>query len=326
MSKQDIKIELVKLLADGQFHSGEELGNLFGMSRAAIANHMKALSEFGLDIFSVTGRGYKLAKDLSLLDKNKILGHLAVDTDIETHTLIDSTNEYLLQAVRNQTELADGHTVLAECQLAGRGRRGRTWQSPFGSHIYFSQYRIIEDGLSAAAGLSLAVGLAVKKACERFTNKQVDLKWPNDVLSEQKKLAGVLIEAEGQSDGVCHLIVGIGINIDMPEKAAKEIEQPWTDMVQLSEQELDRNQFVAELMNELDKVVIEYRNARLDNLYLEWNKANAFKDDLVNISSNTQVKEGICLGIDNTGALLIENTTTKKVEKIFGGEVSLRKK
>ena len=112
----------------------------------------------------------------------------------------------------------------------------------------------------------------------------------------------------------------------MPEKAAKEIEQPWTDMLQLTEQGLDRNLFVAQLMVELDKVVEEYRASRLENLHHDWNMANAFKGSLVNISSNTSVKEGMCLGIDSTGALLVENTSTKKIEKIFGGEVSLRKK
>ena len=326
MAKVDTKIELAKILADGEFHSGEHLGKLFGVSRAAIANHIKSLSDLGLDIYSVSGRGYKLSKDIALLDSKAILNSCDNSLSVETHTVIDSTNEYLLKQIRDHNTLPDAHTVVAECQIAGRGRRGRVWQSPFGSHIYFSQYRIMEDGLSAAAGLSLAVGLAVKNACEQYTTANIALKWPNDVLSDNKKLAGILIEAEGQSDGLCHLIIGIGINVDMPIKAGSEIDQPWTDMTMLSGQTIDRNRFVASLMNELDKVVAEYRASRLENLYKDWNANNAFKDSAVTISSNSQVKEGICKGIDSSGALLIQNTDSDKLEKLFGGEVSLRKR
>ena len=325
MAKVETKVAIAKILSDGEFHSGETLGKHLGISRAAIANHIKSLSSLGLDIYSVTGRGYKLSSNIELLDSNKINSFLNKFHEIDTYSIIDSTNEYLMNKIRGDEKLINGHSVIAECQTAGRGRRGRTWQSPFGSHVYFSQYRIIEDGLSAAAGLSLAVGIAVRRACARVITHNIELKWPNDVLADGKKLAGVLIEAEGQSDGQCHLVIGIGINFDMPAKYAEEIEQEWTDLKLLAGKTIDRNFFVAGLLEELDDILDEYKENRLENLVAEWNLANAFKDMDVEVSSNTLVKSGSCIGIDSSGALLLESHQSGKIEKIFGGEVSLRK-
>ena len=190
--------------------------------------------------------------------------------------------------------------------------------------LYFSQYRSMEDGLAAAAGLSLAVGLAVQRACYETYPTDYRLKWPNDILVNGKKLAGILVEAEGQSDGACHLVIGIGININMPEDAAKEIDQPWTDLTKLTNHNIDRNELVKLLIKHLDLVIAEYRENRLDNLVDDWNRLNAYRDASVRVLSTSNEKRGKCLGIDASGAMLLEDPTTKTVTKIFGGEVSLR--
>lgn len=325
MSRSDTKITIAKILADGEFHSGQALGELLGISRAAVANHIKSLSQLGLDIYSVTGRGYKVSNIIELLDQNKIVKSLAANVPLETFSIIDSTNEYLMKKLRAEQKLDDAYTVVAECQTAGRGRRGRKWQSPFGSHLYFSQYRTLEDGLTAAAGLSLAVGIAVQRACQMLIAEKVELKWPNDVLVQGKKLAGVLIEAEGQSDGQCHLVIGVGINFDMPAKQAEEIDQPWIDLRTLAGSKPDRNQFVALFIEQLNEVIEEYKQHRLDNLTQVWNELNAFAEQEVEIISVSNSKIGICKGIDSTGALLLA-TDQDKLERIYGGEVSLRKK
>jgi len=324
MTRRDTKIDVARVLADGKFHSGEELGAMFGVSRAAIASHIKTLSKLGLDIYSVSGKGYKLAKNLELLDAKTITPHLDDPKLVELHTIIDSTNEYLLQLIRSKESIPSGHTVVAECQTAGRGRRGRQWQSPFGSHIYLSQYRTMEDGLAAAAGLSLAIGLAVKNACEHFVAEEIELKWPNDVLCQGRKLAGVLIEAEGQSDGTCHLIIGIGINVDMPADIADKIDQPWVDLNQLTERPLNRNKFLVVLLRELESLYSEFQQNRLNCLVETWNKSNAFSQKAVDLISSNSIKTGKCLGIDSSGALLLEDMITGEVQKIYGGEVSLR--
>lgn len=328
MSKSEMKAKIAAALADGNFHSGEELGQLFGVSRTAISNHIKVLVELGLDIFSVHGKGYRLAESIKLLDKNFIGEAIGKPNSIDVFPIIDSTNEFLMSKIRRNKDLslslADGHTVLAECQTSGRGRRGRTWISPFGSHIYFSQYRKMEEGLAAAAGLSLAVGVAVKAACEAITGVELQLKWPNDILYKGQKVAGILVEAEGQSDGVCHLVIGIGINIDMPVDSGSKIDQSWTDLKTLADVDVDRNAIAIALCKQLNIVMEEYRVNRLDNLYLKWNQANAFKDKVVNIISNKSQQMGRCLGIDQSGALILENISDSRRFKVFGGEVSLR--
>ncbi len=334
----DAKLVILRALADGKFHSGQTLGEQLGITRAAIAKHVKQLMELGLDIYSVTGKGYKLAEAFTLLNHQNIRKEYDQDISLDVFPVIDSTNAYLMRQIRQDKMLTDGHTVLAECQTAGRGRRGRSWISPFGSHIYLSRYYQTSEGLGEAAGLSLAVGVAVAEAINKVINKAVGnnycgnknnklakLKWPNDVLIEDKKIAGVLIEAEGQSDGICHLVVGIGININMPKIAAEGIDQPWTDLNSHTTVKIDRNEFSVILLKELDNVMQEYRINKLNNLADEWNNNNAYKGKVVNIIGIKDSKSGKCIGIDQTGALLIEEIKTKGTFRVFGGEVSLRK-
>ncbi|GHB80143.1 bifunctional ligase/repressor BirA [Psychrosphaera saromensis] len=322
----DNKHKIVQILSDGEFHSGEVIGEQLGISRAAVSGHIKSLSNIGLDIFSITGKGYQLAGGLSLLDLKKIKQNCSVNNELELFPVIPSTNEYLMGLIKSKTDLSDGHTILAECQTQGKGRRGRTWQSPYGSHVYLSQYRTMDSGLSAASSLSLAIGLAVLNTINAFSNKKCELKWPNDLLVEGKKIAGILVEAEGQADGVCHLVIGVGINIDMPKASALDIEQPWTDLNTITDNTIDRNQFIAKLLEQLESVYQEYSDNRLDNLANQWNQNNAFVNQIVELRSTSKVQVGKCLGIDTSGALLLEDLTTKVISKIFGGEVSLRKK
>lgn len=323
MSKPDNKIAIAKALSDGQFHSGEQLGKELGISRAAIAKHVKSLTQLGIDIFSVTGKGYRLAEPFNLIDKNRLVELCGNSLNIEVHGIIDSTNQRLMDLIRSNTPIADGLTVISECQTAGRGRRGRTWVSPFGSHIYLSRYFKSHEGLSEIAALSLVIGIAISNAIERYTGVSTSLKWPNDVMVNNKKLAGVLVEAEGQSDGFCHLVIGIGININMPLESADAITQPWTDLQMLSKKIIDRNEFIAVLLAELDKVIGRFKQDKLAQLYKVWNSKNAYDGDIVNITTGDRVKSGRCLGIDESGALLIEDESG--ISRIYGGEVSLRK-
>lgn len=324
MAKTDTRMRIADILADGEFHSGQVIGEALGISRAAVANHVKLLSEMGLDIYSVQGKGYKLANHLDLLNQTLIQQNCKTQTPLDVLTIVDSTNTYLMNRIREQQNLADGYSVVAECQTAGRGRRGRVWQSPFGSHVYLSQYRIMEDGLAAASAMSLAIGIAVVRACNKFVTKNIGLKWPNDVLCEGKKLAGILVEAEGQSDGACHLIIGVGVNVAMPEADAKAIDQPWIDLSSLSDEDFNRNVFIAELLDQIDAVVAQYRVDRLDTLVNEWNNLNAFDQKNVRIITAQNEKLGLCLGIDNSGALLLQNPVDGTIQKLFGGELSLR--
>ena len=321
----DTKKKIITLLSSGQFVSGEWLGSELGISRAAVAKHMKSITDLGLDVFSVTGKGYRLAEPLQMLNTDRITKFYKGTKNIHVSSVIDSTNQFIMELLRSDHDLIDGTSVLAECQTQGRGRRGREWISPFGSHLYLSRYYKSYEGLSAVSGLSLAIGIAIVRTVQQLTGVEAKLKWPNDVLVNDKKLSGVLVEAEGQSDGVCHLVVGIGLNVLMPESSASKIGQPWTDLNSISVDEIDRNELAGKLLGELDAVMAEYRENKLTNLLKEWNSKNAFKNQLVTVTTGNNTKTGRCVGIDENGALILSHVETNAQFKIYGGEVSLRR-
>ena len=195
MTLTPIRQTLITLLSDGQFHSGEQLGEQLGISRAAVSKHMAALKELGLDLFSLTGKGYRLAVPMALYDEAQLQA-LAPMAPVHCFPVIDSTNQYLLERVN---QLSSGESCLAECQTAGRGRRGKPWVSPFGCQLILSMYWRLEQGMAAAMGLSLAVGVAVVQALESLGYPGVELKWPNDLYYQGRKLAGILVEMSGSA-------------------------------------------------------------------------------------------------------------------------------
>lgn len=326
-----VKEHLIKSLASGQFISGQVLGEELGISRTAIAKHVKALTEMGLDIYSVTGKGYKLAQPLYLLEKDKIITLL---TDclhneqnneanlplVEVHSLIDSTNDYLMRRLPNQ--LSQGQVCLAEYQSAGRGRRGRQWISPFGSQIYLSMYWYLEQGLSAAMGLSLVTALAVSDAVKAHSDVQVQLKWPNDIYLDGVKLAGILIDLEGQALEPSHSVIGIGLNLHIPEESGKLIEQKWTDLQSHSKVEIDRNGLSAQLIACLQQRLLQYQQGGLAPMLDEWHNHDAFLGKRVKLITGDRTTHGICRGVNSQGALLLE--VNGQIQPIYGGEVSLR--
>lgn len=320
---------LIKALASGEFVSGQEIGAQLGISRAAISKHVKALVNMGLNIFSVTGKGYKLAQPLYLLNKHKILSLISEETnnskkqwspEIEVHNLIDSTNDYLMRRLPNQ--LTQGQVCLAEYQSAGRGRRGRQWISPFGSQIYLSMYWCLEQGLSEAMGLSSLTALAVSDAIFTISGVQVQFKWPNDIYIDGVKLAGILIDLEGQALEPSHSVIGIGLNLDIPDEEAEKISQRWTDLQKHSKTKIDRNALSAQLISCLYARLQQFQSEGLTTMLDEWHAHDVYLNKPVKLITGERIVKGICRGINSQGALLLE--TNGQVKTIYGGEVSLR--
>lgn len=323
MSK-NIKEELIQSLATGQFISGQELGDRLGVTRAAIFNHIKKLTAMGLDIFSVTGRGYKLAQPLELLDPLQIQQHLQKlsleQHVVEVHRVIDSTNSYLLRKIPNN--IIKGQTCIAEYQQSGRGRRGRQWLSPFGSHIYLSQYWPLEQGMSEAMGLSLVIGIAISEVVQEYVPAKVQLKWPNDIYIEEQKVAGILIELEGQAQGLSHCVVGVGLNIQMPISVGKQIEQPWTDLVSHCADKIDRNKLVAKIIYSINKFLVINQNSGFASLLERWHNRDVFLNKRVRVITGDKESVGIYRGVNAQGGMLLE--VNGKETPFYGGEVSLR--
>ena len=320
------KLAILNALNQGGFVSGQALGEQLGISRAAISKHVQSLQDMGLDIFKVTGKGYRLNNYAGLLNQSKIQQHYtalgAQTASVEVHPIIDSTNSELMRRIQSKTELESGTVIVAEMQQAGRGRRGRVWQSPFGANLYYSYFWRLDDGIQAAMGVSIAVGLAVYDAIKTLYSIEVELKWPNDIYLNKQKLAGVLVELDGQPQGPCQLVIGIGINLQMPQSFSQHIDQAWTDLSQHAQQ-LDKNQLVASLTYYLEQRLVQYRQTGLHAMYEQWNSLNAFAGECVELNTGHRSWRGICEGIDPQGGIRIRQDG--EVKSYYGGEVSLRK-
>src|SRR5476651_1555534 len=245
-----VPLHLVAILADGEFHSGEQLGGELGMSRAAINKHIQTIRDWGLDIFTVPGKGYSLPSPIQLLDEGKILAALP-EGRVNVLPVIDSTNQYLLERI---TQLTSGDACVAEYQQAGRGRRGRKWFSPFGANLYFSMYWKLDQGPSAAMGLSLVIGIVMAEVLQKLGAEDVRVKWPNDLYLKDRKLAGILVELTGKTGDAAHLVIGAGINLKMREPASDSIDQGWINL-QEAGVNIDRNQLTATLLQEQDGLI-----------------------------------------------------------------------
>lgn len=308
---------LLAVLADGAFHSGEQIGAELGISRAAISQQIKSLRLLGLEIFSITGKGYRLNTPLQLLNRESIQQHLN-DVPVHTCAVIDSTNQYMMAQLDRWQK---GECLLAETQTAGRGRRGRQWHSPFGSQFIMSMYWRLDDGPSAAMGLSLAIGVAVVQALESVGYRDLSLKWPNDIYMARRKLAGILVEMSAAVGGICHLVIGVGVNLNLPDAVIAQLDQP---CAHLAEQPVvvDRNQLSATIIRALRNALALFEKQGLTAFLMDWNRLDIFMQQPVKVLLGSQVIHGIYCGIDGQGNMLLQDL--EGMHKFVGGEISLR--
>lgn len=240
----------LRRLADGRFHSGEEVARELGRSRAALSEALKRAPGMGIEIFSVRGRGYRLAEPIEFLDQAEVNRALAdAGVRVEVVDEVDSTSTRLLaMAAAGATS---GTCLAAEWQSAGRGRRGRSWVSALGGSLTFSLLWRFERGAGHLAGLSLAVGAAAARALAACGVERVQVKWPNDVVVDFRKLAGILVETSGEMQGPSVAVIGIGVNYRLGAGALEHIDQPVTDVARTSSRVPSRGALLATLLTEL---------------------------------------------------------------------------
>ncbi|CAI1209784.1 bifunctional biotin--[acetyl-CoA-carboxylase] ligase/biotin operon repressor BirA [Serratia grimesii] len=317
MKDTKVPLKLIAILADGNFHSGEHLGELLGMSRAAINKHIQTIREWGLDVFTVPGKGYSLPSPIQLLDVERILSQLT-DKRVTVLPVVDSTNQYLLDRI---TELQSGDACVAEYQQAGRGRRGRQWISPFGANLYLSMFWRLDQGPAAAMGLSLVIGIVMAEVLKDLGAEDVRVKWPNDLYLNDRKLAGILVELTGKTGDAAQLVIGAGINLAMRETNANAINQGWINL-QEAGINIDRNELAATLLNELRQSLRQFEIDGLAPFIARWRALDNFIDRPVKLLIGEQQIFGIARGIDQQGALLLDQNGV--IKPFIGGEISLR--
>jgi len=319
-------IDLIRLLSDGRFHSGEELGREIGVSRAAIWKAVVKLRAMGATIFAVRGRGYCLESRLELLQRDKIVSLLLPTVreklqSLEVFDALDSTNSYLLREI--DSDWCAPQVCIAEYQFSGKGRRGRSWESPIGANLYLSLYYPFQRGIAALGGISLATGLAVRRVVAGCGVTGVGVKWPNDLVCQGRKLGGVLIEVAGDPLTECGLVVGVGLNYQMPHSV--NITQPWIDMSEIMGGELvAKHQLAASLIDELVVLVASFEEQGFEHFQQEWSEADVVSGREIELLIGDKKIVGIACGIDKHGAIQLADLVTGEVSSYHSGEVSLR--
>jgi len=316
---------LLRLLADGGFHSGTDLGAKLGVTRAAVCKAIQSLGAEGLDIHRVSGRGYRLAQPLEPLDARRIARALADNGVRMSRSLtvleeVDSTNRYLLERA---DALESGAACLAEAQPAGRGRRGRRWIATPYHNLMLSMLWRFPGGPGELAGLTLAAGVGVADALEAYGLRDVRLKWPNDVLWNERKLGGLLAEVRGEANGPTLVVLGVGVNGYLSESHAAEIDQPWADIARISGERPARNRLAALLLLHLRVTLERFATRGLEPFRASFERRHHYHGKSVRMVHGSGATLGVVQGIDEHGAIVLQ-TRGGELQRFHSGEISLR--
>jgi len=289
--------------------SGSALARELGVTRAAVWKQIEALRDLGAPIEAVAGRGYRLGWPFEPLDVKAIRAGLDVATrrrlgDLTVCWQIDSTSSELLRQA--SAGAADLSICVAEMQSGGRGRRGRAWRSPLCGNVYFSVLRRFTQGMAALSGLSLVAGLAVSAALRECGVDAALLKWPNDVLIDGRKVAGVLVELGGEFLGPCFAVIGIGINLRLPANA--RIDQPHIDLASVcAGQTPSRSRLLSALIRQLVGALDRFSTQGFADFRADYAQHDALAGRPVRVQAGGQIHDGVAGGVDVRGALRVRH-------------------
>lgn len=320
----NLTFPILRLLADGRFQSGEEIARHFGVTRATVWNALKDAEAMGIQLFSVRGRGYRLPEPIQLLEYDSVLAAIGEQRswfNLELHDHLESTNSYLMKQA--SSGCAHATCVAASLQTKGRGRRGRAWQAGLGASLTFSLLWRFQSGAAALSGLSLAVGVALIRTLHALGVTEAQLKWPNDVLVNQHKLAGILIELQGDMEGPSAAVIGIGLNLRLPQHVKRHIDQAATDLQSLMRMPPNPSELLGLLLRHLAEVLNEFETNGFARLREEWTTHHAFhKQPVLMLLPDGREAHGIVVDVAPDGILLVE--TPGGIQRFFAGEISLR--
>lgn len=323
VAQDDSRARLIRQLADGQVHSGEALGAALGMSRAGVWKVIRRLAALGVGVSQQAGRGYWLSDPLQLTDNSRIealLNNLgSPPVTLAVYLSCESTNSSL---IGKELPAAPGFSaVIADHQSGGRGRLGRSWRSALGQGIYLSLGQRQPGGLARVAAMSLVAGVACCRALADLGVAGVGLKWPNDLWFEDRKLGGLLVEADGEVGGDCQWVAGVGINWHL--SGSVDLSQPWIDLHEITGgAPPDRNSLCARVLHQLMRAADELAARGPAPQLAAWRELDVLRGRPVRVLQNQEELAGVCAGIDDSGALLLEQSGKRLT--IASGDVSLR--
>lgn len=342
-------VQLTQLLNNSQPHSGSELGAKLHVTRSAIWKMMKKLEGYHIAIQPSQRDGYLLQEPLLLLDPDLIKNQLSYDVPVTVLESISSTNDYfkltqpslpdsplppkaslanakkrdIVVPIATSPSPAEVRFCLAEEQTKGRGRHHRSWNSPFGKNIYLSCYYPIQKDMSELSGLSLVVGLAVRSMLRSCYSLNVSLKWPNDILCQGKKIAGILIDVQAESHSISVATIGIGLNVNV---TTQEENAPshflWTSLREEKKALFDRNTVAAALIQSLTTYVKLFEKHGLSFFKEEWQESDPLIGKNILLHRSHDTVAGVALGINDQGHLLLQ-LSDQKIQAFSSGDVSL---
>jgi BirA family transcriptional regulator, biotin operon repressor / biotin---[acetyl-CoA-carboxylase] ligase len=321
---------LLRELADGAAHSGEDLARSLSVTRAAIWKSIPKLENWGLEIHAVPGVGYRLARPIDLLDAPALRAALAPSTrkrigKLEIFPELDSTNRYLLESTAPGSDKLD--VCVAEYQHAGRGRRGRRWSAPFGGGLCLSAAWQFDGSPPGLPALALAVGVVARRALVEVAGVSIGLKWPNDLVLEDRKLGGILLELNAESQGPCRVVAGIGINVELPERALSSVSDWPRGAIDLATAaplaRPSRLSLAARLVDGLADLFADYANSGFAPFRAEWTRADSLAGRRVRLDDAGGTILGTAAGIDVDGALVIATADGQR-RRVVSGDVSVR--
>ena len=324
-----LTFSILRLLNDGEFHSGVTIAKNLGVSRASVSLALRGLDEVGLVVHKVHGRGYRLSDPMQWQEREVILQHLGSEAKtfrLEILDTAESTNSVLLQQAAMEMDSGSGgvRVVATELQTGGRGRRGREWHSGLGDGLTFSLLWRFQQGANLLSGLSLAVGVAIARVLQSSGIRGAVLKWPNDVLFHYRKLAGILIELQGDMLGPTVAVIGIGMNLKLSDGIKARIDQGATDLFAITGEMPDRNKLLAALLVELVTVLREFERQGFAPFREEWVHCHGFENKCVTLHlPDGSSQEGVVHGVGEDGSLLLQTTAGNR--GYSGGEITLRK-
>lgn len=317
-------IPLLKRMSDGHFHSGQDMAEYFSVSRATIFNLLHEAQKYGVRIHAVRGKGYRLAVPVGWLNPEAFMSEverLGLDYRLISAESVDSTNSWLM---KEALAGAPHRTVAyADFQYGGRGRRGRQWEASLGGGLTFSVLWRFDRGISQLSGLSIVAGLALASAIRKVGDIPVQLKWPNDVLAGYRKLAGILVEVQGEMSGPALAVIGIGLNERLSEQQRQEIDQAVVDLTELGVA-VGRNELMVAILQALSNHMEIFEQDGMQAFINEWAAWHVHEGKAVVVRMpDGTVHTGIACGIDDNGNLLLSDASGVK-RKFAAGEVSMR--
>lgn len=320
-----MKAEILSLLRErGNYVSGQELCEHFGVSRTAVWKAINQLKKEGYCIQAVQNRGYLLVSEDEVFGQNELESRM--DTKWAGHpvSFYDTVNSTNLRAKLDADNGApEGALVVADMQTAGRGRRGRTWSSPAGLNVYFTLILKPQYVPDKASMVTLVMALAVAEGIRETCGVEAGIKWPNDIVANGKKVCGILTEMSVERDFIHHVVIGVGINVGLQE-FAPELAATATSLQAECGRKVPKAALVANIMKAFEKHYEVFRGkADLSGLIGSYNEMLVNRDREVRVLDPKGEYSGIARGINEVGELLVE-LPDGRVEKVYAGEVSVR--